>query len=177
MPIDMKSVIADTLLTMTQRKGIDKITVKALIEECHISRQTFYYHFQDIMEVIEWAMEQAVQNTLKYSLNTDSPEEAFVYLLDSSVKNHELILKLMNSQKREQIEKLFVHATKTYLQALIENKVHDLSLNYSDVEVALNFYAFGISGLLLMYCQHDDIDTKKLAKQISQFLPLNNKNK
>lgn len=86
MPIDMKSVIADTLLTMTQRKGIDKITVKALIEECHISGQTFYYHFQDIMEVIEWAMEQAVQNTLKYSLNTDSPEEAFVYLLDSSVK-------------------------------------------------------------------------------------------
>lgn len=50
MPIDMKSVIADTLLTMKQRKGIDKITVKALIEECHISGQTFYYHFQDIME-------------------------------------------------------------------------------------------------------------------------------
>ena len=97
-----------------------------------------------------------------------------MYLLDSSVKNHELILKLMNSQKREQIEKLFVHATKTYLQALIENKVHDLSLNYSDVEVALNFYAFGISSLLLMYCQQKDLDTKILAKQICRFLPSQN---
>ena len=86
MPVDMKNLIAETFASMVKQKGIDKITVKALIEECHISGQTFYYHFQDIMEVIEWAMEQAVQNTLKYSLNTDSPEEAFVYLLDSSVK-------------------------------------------------------------------------------------------
>ena len=176
MPIDMKGIIADTLLAMTKQKGIDKVTVKALIEECHISRQTFYYHFQDIMEVIEWSIERAVQETIKYTQKADTLKEALTYLIDSAVENHELIHKLMDSQKRAQMEKIFVQATKTYLQAFVECKAHDLSLNYSDVEVALNFYSFGISGLLLMYCQHDDIDTKKLAKQISQILPSNNHN-
>lgn len=176
MPTDMKGIIADTLLAMTKQKGIDKVTVKALIEECHISRQTFYYHFQDIMEVIEWSMERAVQKTLKDSLKANTAEEALSYLIDAAAENHDLIQRLMSSQKREQMEKIFVQATKTYLQAFVEYKAHDLSLNYSDVEVALNFYSFGISGLLLMYCQHDDIDTKKLAKQISQILSSNNHN-
>lgn len=53
MPVDMKNVIAGTFATMAKQKGIDKITVKALIDACGISRQTFYYHFQDIMEVVE----------------------------------------------------------------------------------------------------------------------------
>ena len=58
MPADMKNIIGETFVKMVARKGIDKITVKALIEECHISRQTFYYHFQDIMDVLEWCVRQ-----------------------------------------------------------------------------------------------------------------------
>ena len=53
MPVDMKNVLADTFAEMVKQGNVDKITVKALIEECHISRQTFYYHFQDIMDVLE----------------------------------------------------------------------------------------------------------------------------
>ena len=56
MPVDMKALIAETLQKMAQKGNIDKITVKSLIEECHISRQTFYYHFQDIMDVMEWSV-------------------------------------------------------------------------------------------------------------------------
>ena len=61
MPINMKAVIADAFVSLAQRKNVDKITVKDLVEACGISRQTFYYHFQDILEVIEWSMQQAMQ--------------------------------------------------------------------------------------------------------------------
>ena len=54
MPVDMKNVIASTFATMAKQKGIDKITVKAMIDACGISRQTFYYHFQDKYELINW---------------------------------------------------------------------------------------------------------------------------
>lgn len=43
---DMKAVIADTFSQMLDKEDIDKITVTKLIAECHISRQTFYYHFK-----------------------------------------------------------------------------------------------------------------------------------
>ena len=53
MPADMKGIIADTLLQMVQHTSVDNITVTALIDRCHISRQTFYYHFENLMDVLE----------------------------------------------------------------------------------------------------------------------------
>ena len=76
MAVDMKQMIAQTLAGLLEHKSVDKITVKELVDTCGISRQGFYYHFQDIMEVIEWSMEQAIQRTVDASLAAATPQEA-----------------------------------------------------------------------------------------------------
>ncbi len=176
MPIDMKNVISNTLVEMARKKGIDKITVKALIDACHISRQTFYYHFQDLMEVIEWTMEQAMQEILEKSLRAETPEEVLKILISFAMENRTLICKLLDSQKREQMERLFVQAAKTYLQELLRNKSHGYSLsyyslNYSDMDVALDFLSYGITGILFQCCRQNQVDVEKLAQQICRLLP------
>lgn len=76
MPADMKNIIGEAFVKMVARKGIDKITVKSLIEECHISRQTFYYHFQDIMDVLEWCVRQETNALVKESLKAEDLQTA-----------------------------------------------------------------------------------------------------
>ena len=171
MPVDMKNVIASTFAAMAKQKGIDKITVKALIDACGISRQTFYYHFQDIMEVVEWSLEQVTQDAAERSLQAESPEKAIGTLISLAMENRTLIRRLLDSQRCEQIEKLFVQATRTYLQALIRNRTRKMPVRYEDMEVALDFWAFGISGLLLKCCVDEPVDADKLAAQICRMLP------
>lgn len=65
LPVNMKEAIAKAFMEISKTKSVDKITVKDLVEACHISRQTFYYHFQDILEVIEWSVEQAFERVLE----------------------------------------------------------------------------------------------------------------
>ena len=65
MPGDMKAKIADTLNEILKHKELDKITVKELVDACNISRQSFYYHFQDIMEVVEWYQDQALKQSIE----------------------------------------------------------------------------------------------------------------
>ena len=72
MAVDMKQMIAETLTALLQRKSVDKITVKELVDACGISRQAFYYHFQDIMEVIEWITARALQTAVDVSLAAPS---------------------------------------------------------------------------------------------------------
>ena len=64
MPVDMKEVIAQAAMKLLIEKHAKKLTVKDIVEECHITRQTFYYHFADIPEMFRWILEQQGQRAL-----------------------------------------------------------------------------------------------------------------
>ena len=95
----MKAAIAESFNSLVRQRGIDKVTVKAVIEDCGISRQTFYYHFQDIMDVVEWCARQAVAHMVERSLAAASPQEALAELIRSTAENYTLLRKLMNSPR------------------------------------------------------------------------------
>lgn len=73
---DMKALIAETFTQLLEKEDIDKITVTKLIGECHISRQTFYYHFQDIMDVLEWTFRRSTQELAQKSLEEENDIDA-----------------------------------------------------------------------------------------------------
>ena len=50
-----KQAIVETTLALAKKRPIGKITVRDIVEACGITRNTFYYHFHDIYEVLECA--------------------------------------------------------------------------------------------------------------------------
>ena len=52
-----KFAIAFAFKELLLEKSIDKITINDITEKCGINRQTFYYHFHDVYELIEWICE------------------------------------------------------------------------------------------------------------------------
>ena len=49
-----KKAIAFALKDLLSEKPLDKITINDIAEKAEINRQTFYYHFQDIVDLVEW---------------------------------------------------------------------------------------------------------------------------
>lgn len=170
MPVNVKPMIADAFLKLSKEKNIDKITVKDIVDECGISRQSFYYHFQDILEVIEWSAEQAFQKLLARSMETDNAEAVFQDFIAAADEASAMLRKLLNSQKREQVERLMVRAVRTYLQEMIRRKGPITDIPYEDAETALSFCTYGIVGLLLEYCEKKDVDRAQLAQQMYRLL-------
>ncbi|MBU5459805.1 TetR/AcrR family transcriptional regulator C-terminal domain-containing protein [Anaerostipes sp. MSJ-23] len=64
-----KMAISRAFVELLQSRTIDKITVKDIAEKCDINRQTFYYHFADIYELMEW--------TINYNLEKYISEKDF----------------------------------------------------------------------------------------------------
>lgn len=170
MPVDMKVVIATAFGQMARKKPIDKITVKDLVEQCGISRQAFYYHFQDILEVMEWSIRQMVESTLQTSLRAETPEKAIEAFVSVAAEHGELLLRLLDSQRRAQIERVFVEALHSNMRRLLSAKRPDLAVNHQDLEVALNFCAYGIAGVLFENCKNRDLNVEQLSRQLSQLL-------
>lgn len=49
-----KRKIADCVKKLMRHKEISRITIQDIMDETHMSRQSFYYHFKDIYDVLEW---------------------------------------------------------------------------------------------------------------------------
>lgn len=47
-----KRKIAECVKLLMRRKEISKITIQDIMNETHMSRQSFYYHFKDIYDVL-----------------------------------------------------------------------------------------------------------------------------
>lgn len=54
MPIDIKGLIADGLLELVEEKHLEKITIKDILSKTGVSRQTFYNHFKDKNDLIQY---------------------------------------------------------------------------------------------------------------------------
>ena len=49
-----KRALAASLKRLLAEKPLSKITISDITDDCGINRMTFYYHFQDIYDLIEW---------------------------------------------------------------------------------------------------------------------------
>ena len=60
MALNIKDLIADALLALCQKKDLRKITIADIQEQCGVSRQTFYNHFRDKFDLIQYVYEHRV---------------------------------------------------------------------------------------------------------------------
>lgn len=64
-----KRALAESLKKLLLEKPLDRITVSDITEDCGVSRMTFYYHFKDVYDLIEWTWLQEAERAL------DGPED------------------------------------------------------------------------------------------------------
>lgn len=60
-----KQNLAISLKKLMTKASLDQITVKDLVAECGVNRQTFYYHFQDIYDLLGWIFKSEALESIK----------------------------------------------------------------------------------------------------------------
>ena len=59
-----KKAIVESFLKLLNQKPLDKITVREIVEDCEINRNTFYYHFEDIHALLTFIVDTEVERVL-----------------------------------------------------------------------------------------------------------------
>lgn len=77
-----KEVIIKTLFELLNEKPLAKITVKDIVERCGVNRNTFYYHFRDISDVVECALKREVDKAFEQPVEIDSVLECLEVLVN-----------------------------------------------------------------------------------------------
>ena len=170
MAIDTKQMITEKLFELLSREKSENVTVKRLVEECGISRQTFYYHFKDIIDVMEWGCRQALKDDLETGLKAESPREAITVFVTNTVNRRAAVSHLLASPHGSDFLQLMQKTVKTYLWEMFGRMFPNSQLSVADTEAVLDFFTGGITGLILGNYSKRNLDTDALVDQIDRLL-------
>jgi AcrR family transcriptional regulator len=75
-----RKFIMDSFIKLSESKEFKDITIKDITTEAMINRATFYYHFQDIYDLLDKALSEVLLVNLNYDIyeNEELNEEAIV---------------------------------------------------------------------------------------------------
>ena len=122
-----KRAMAQSLKKMLQIKDLDKITITDITNDCGINRQTFYYHFKDIYDLLEWIFENEVVEKIEKETTIETWQENFRYVLNYMLKNKKFIIKTYNSLSRKILLDFLFNQYNSIFIEIVEN----LSQNYN----------------------------------------------
>jgi len=92
-----KMQILKSFSELLKTHELDKITVTMLVSECDISRQTFYYHFSDIQDLINWGIMQKTAGCLNEAKSATNIVDATKIYLSYIEKNRFFLTKCLSS--------------------------------------------------------------------------------
>ena len=150
-----KYAIEASLKKLLLQKPLDKITISDITEDCGISRMTFYYHFKDIYDLVEWICVEESRRALEDKKTYDTWQQGFLQILEAVRDNKPFILNVYHSVSREQIELYLYKLTYDLLINVVEEKSKGMSIRPEDKQFIADFYKYAFVGLTLDWVRHN----------------------
>lgn len=78
-----KNALKDAMIELMQKKPFDKISVTDICEKCGMNRKSFYYHFKDKYDLVNWIFYIGFMNNINladYDLETHTPDESWMLI-------------------------------------------------------------------------------------------------
>ncbi len=155
-----KQAMYHALKKLITTKSINKITIKDITDTCGLNRQTFYYHFKDIYDLLEWSFQEEFRFIDSY---LQKPEYTWEEIFAGSVKyisqnkyicqcivcglaRDQLILSLHNS--------IYEIVRKIILRSLPQNQIPEKYLDFT-----ARFYTYALSNYLFDWVKNGMLET------------------
>ena len=139
--INVKETLADALIRLSAAKPISKITVQDIVDECNTSRRTFYNHFHDKYELINWIYESKTNKILDHLNRTKSFEECLIEIYTVFLTYKNFFLNASAIAGQNSFADFFYTHTKEYFisyitdhygrEALTEELLYSIEFNAS----------------------------------------------
>ena len=144
-----KRTLSETLKKILQEKSLDKVTVVDIVEASAINRQTFYYHFKDIYDLVEWSCIEDASRALQGKKTYDTWQEGLQQIFEAVLENKPFILNVYRSVKREQVENYLYSLTYQLIEGVVEEQSKNLMVTEEQKKFIADFYKYSFVGVML----------------------------
>ena len=160
-----KRALEESLKRLLLTKPLNKITIADITSDCGISRMTFYYHFQDIYDLVEWACEEDAARAIAGNKTADTWQTGLLDTFLALRKNKPFIASIYHDMSREQVERFLVPVVSDLVKSVVDEHAARRHVREQDRDFIARFFAHALIGTVLDWIARDMRDNPQQLVQ------------
>ena len=150
-----KRALEQSLKNLLLKKPLTKITVGDISDDCGINRMTFYYHFKDIYDLVEWSCLEDAKRALDEKKTYETWQQVLLQIFETVEENKPFILNVYRCIHREQVEKYLQPLVDQLILGVINEETCNMTIRDEDKQFIAQIYSYIFIGLMLDWIKDD----------------------
>ncbi len=152
-----EDILVDSFMDIAKSKPIEKITVKEITDRANVIRATFYNHFQDKYEILEWVIKDKLLGSVDVLIENGMIHEAIIVVGRNILHNKEFFknaVKLTGQNSFEMIVEKCI--SDTFLEFFFKNpNGHNARNPWITPERIAGYFAHSLTYIFIMWIKAD----------------------
>ncbi len=153
-----------TFVELLEEKPLDKITITDITNKCGVNRNTFYYHYHDIYDILGQILNDEKAKILDMASDDFSTwQKAVLEGTKFALENKRLIYNVYNSVNRDIIENFLFDSVFISMKNFVETEAAEISPKPSEdsIDNISNLLSSSIVGIMLNWLRNGMSDDPK----------------
>jgi len=142
-----KEVFAESLKKMLEKKRLDHIMVKDIVEDSGVSRQAFYYHFNDIYDLVEWIFLDETKKALSNNRDIDTWQQGYYNILEWIRDNKTFVVNAYHSMSHEHLEIFMYKVLYSLIYPVVEKQAEGKNIEDKNIAFYAHFNSLAVVAL------------------------------
>ena len=168
-----KEILAESYLELAERKTINKISVVDIVENCSMTKPTFYRYFKDKYDLISWLFVQATKENLD-RIGTDGC--VWIDTLLDGIRSYEQYRKyvvnaLKHTSGRESFLNIINETEIEFIELEIKRKLGQDTVP-ENLAAIVRIYCYGSGQYICDWLMHSKpVSCEKVAQALKAAIP------
>ncbi len=149
MPNFTKRAIKEAFWKLLNEQPLNQISVREIVEECGINRNSFYYHFQDIPSLIEEIVMDAANGLIQQYPSIETIDEAIEIAFRFTLENKKAVMHICNSVNRNIYEQYLMRICEYVVTTYFDTAFADAQIDEDDRKTIILFVKCELFGLCI----------------------------
>lgn len=146
-----KDLIRKEFINLLNIKPIHSVTVTELAKKCQIERKTFYYHYENLTELVKEIFEEELAIVIEEFNETLSWEDSFILAAKFILDNKKAIKHMYESDYKADVEKYVFSIAGEIMNKYVSLVAKETKAKDIDVKLIAYFYQCALSSSLIQW--------------------------
>lgn len=150
-----KKALTAALVELMKTKSFDKISVKDLADRCGVNRQTFYYHFVDIRDLLRWIVLEDAERVLQSNRTAKTWEKGYLDLLKHLREEKDFVSNVFHSLSLDELQSYLYKITYNLMKGVVDEESAGMSVREEDKSFIADFLKYAFVGVTLNWIKKE----------------------